>query len=732
MAPDLASAVQHHVNGRLEEAARIYQVILAENPRHAEALHLLGVVAHQQGNHRQARALIGQAIALQPEVAAFYSNLAEVHRAIGELDQALACCRTALSLEPDSPEAATNLGMTLLAQGDAAAATVQFRAALKAKPHDAVIHNNLGHALLLQRRRAEAAASFHQALKLDPGLAEAHCNLGQLFLEQYQPEQALAHCEQAVRLQPDLPEAQNNLGNVLRELGRLSEAKACYSKALALKPDLALTYNNMGQALQEEGHLRDALAWYYEAVRRDPDTARVICNLASAQGEQENYAAAVASFRKALQLNPDHAEAHNGLGFVLHEQGKFPEAVAEYQEVLRLQPDFATGYCNLGNILEELGSFDEALVAFRDALRRDPNHAGAYALLATMLRGRLPPDDLSAIRRLLDRPHMAPAKRLALHFGIAHVLDATGSYAEAAEHLRQGNALCRALWENQGKSYDPQAHTRLVTDLIGAFTPEFFTQVQGLGLDTEVPIVIVGLPRSGTTLTEQILASHSRVHGAGELNLARDGFEALPRIQGRNVTPIEALGRLNVADIRLLGRRHLDLLHELAPQARRVVDKMPDNYLFLGWLATLFPTAKFIHCRRDLRDVAVSCWMTNFRNIRWAADPEHIANRFDDYQRLMAHWSSVLPAKLFEVNYEETVTDLEGVAHRLIAWCGLEWEPACLAFHQTSRPVRTASVTQVRQPVYTRSVARWKNYESALRPLVRRLGPSAGSPPGEQ
>jgi tetratricopeptide (TPR) repeat protein len=732
MCPELATALRHHVNGRLEEAARVYQAILAENPHHAEALHLLGVVAHQQGNHRQARELIGKAIALQPGVAAFYSNLAEVYRAIGELDQALACCRAALSLQPDSPEAATNLGMTLLAQGDAPAAMVQFRAALKAKPDDAMIHNNLGHALLLQGQRGEAAASFRRASELDSGLAEAHCNLGQLFLEQYQSEQALAHCQEAVRLRPDLPEAQNNLGNVLRELGRLDEAKACYAKALVLQPELALTYNNMGQALQEEGHLHDAVAWYQEALRRDSNAVRIICNHASALGEQENYEAAVASFRKALQLSPEYAEAHNGLGFVLHEQGKFPEAVAEYREVLRLKPDFANGYCNLGNILEELGSFDEALAAFREALQHDPNHAGAYALLATMLRGRLPPEDQSAMRRLLDRPQMAPAKRLALHFGIAHVLDASGSYAEAAEHLRQGNGLCLSLWDKQGKSYDPEAHTRLVTDLIGAFTPEFFARVRGLGLDSEAPVFIVGLPRSGTTLTEQILASHPQVHGAGELNFARDGLEALPRIQGRNVTPVEALAGLSVADIRLLGRRHLDLLHELAPEGRRVVDKMPDNYLFLGWLAALFPRAKFIHCRRDLRDVAVSCWMTNFRNIRWAADSEHIAARFHDYVRLMAHWHSVLQLQVFEVNYEETVTDLEGVARRLVAWCGLEWEPACLAFHQTSRPVRTASVTQVRQPVYTRSVARWKNYEPALGPLLRQLGSNAGTAPSEQ
>ncbi|HLN31079.1 MAG TPA: tetratricopeptide repeat protein [Gemmataceae bacterium] len=721
---DFASAVEHHVNGRLDEAAKIYRAILACQPRHADALHLLGLVAHQQGDHLQACQLIGKAIAVEPGVASYYSDLAEAYRATGHLEQALGCCQAALVLQPDSVEASNNLGLTLLAQGNTAEAIPHFQAALRHGPGVAMIHNNLGNALRLQGDAQAAINSFRAAVQLDQGLAEAHSNLGQLLLERYEREQAIFHCREAVRLRPDLPEAHNNLGNVLRDSGELAEAKSCYAEALRLNPDLALSYGNMGQALQEEGNLPEAIAWYERALQRDPRSPRINCNLASAYEEREDFQGAVALYRAALELDPQYAEAHNGLGYVLHELGKFPEAVAEYREVLRLKPDFATGYCNLGNILEELGSFDEALAAFRAALRRDPDHAGAYSLLATMLRGRLPAEDLQAIQRLLARPQMALAKRLALHFGIAHVLDGMGSYAEAAEHLQEGNALCSKLWKKQGKSYDPQAHTEQVNSLIGAFTPEFFARVRGFGLATELPVFIVGLPRSGTTLTEQILASHSQVHGAGELNCAREGFETLPAMTVGAATAIEGLACVGRSAVQQLSHWHLARLQELAPKANRVVDKMPDNYLFLGWLYTLFPQAKFIHCRRDLRDVAVSCWMTNFRNIRWAADRDHIAARFQDYLRLMAHWRALLPASLLEVDYEETVANLETVARRVVAWCGLEWEASCLAFHQTSRPIRTASVTQVREPVYTRSVARWKNYESTLGQLFERLRPT--------
>jgi hypothetical protein len=176
-----------------------------------------------------------------------------------------------------------------------------------------------------------------------------------------------------------------------------------------------------------------------------------------------------------------------------------------------------------------------------------------------------------------------------------------------------------------------------------------------------------------------------------------------------------------VATARRLGEQHLQRLRQLNADRAHVVDKMPGNYLYLGLLAALFPRAKFIHCRRDLRDVAVSCWMTQFRQIRWASDPDHIAARFQDYLRLMEHWQRVLPVAVLEVVYEETVADLEGAARRLVAWCGLDWEPACLSFHEGKRPVRTASVAQVRQPIYRRSLARWKNYEGALASLFARL-----------
>ncbi len=309
------------------------------------------------------------------------------------------------------------------------------------------------------------------------------------------------------------------------------------------------------------------------------------------------------------------------------------------------------------------------------------------------------------------------------------MLDDRGEYAEGAEHLRQGKALDLANRAKRGRAYHPAAHTHFVDRLLATFTPEFFARVQGWGLSSERPVFIFGLPRSGTTLLEQILASHSQVHGAGELRLGRGDFEALARLtaaprgkkRAGDTAAFAGLAQLDCDSVRRLGESHLEKLQVLHPTAARISDKMPDNYLFLGLLATLFPRARFIHCRRDLRDVAVSCWVTHFRQINWASDPEHIASRFREYHRVMAYWQGVLPVPVLTVAYEDAVADLEGVARSLVAWCGLDWEPACLAFHETVRPVRTASVTQVRQPLYSRSVGRWQHYAAPLGPLFAQL-----------
>ena len=723
----LSTAFQFHQRGCLDEAARIYQILVAGNPGHADAHHLLGVVALQQGKPQRAVELISRAIALHPEVAPYHANLGEAYRMLGKFDAAVACCRTALKLQPTFPGAGNNLGLSLHALGQTKAAIEQYRETLRIQPDFAMAHNNLAIALRSRSDKAEAIKHFGLALKYAPNLAESHSNLGQLLFEEGRLQEALVHCREAVRLRPNFPEAHTNLGIVYRGLGQSAEAKACYAEALRLNPDLAVACNNMGQVVQEEGNLDESITWYRRSLELDPNSVLVQCNLATALKEQNKHHEAIAHYDMALRLDPNSADAHNGRGWVRHEQGDLEEALFHYRKAIQFRSDFALAHCNLGTVLEEFGDMEGALRCFRDALRHDPEHAEAFALLASLLGKKLADAELAAMKRLVaapSHPGLNEYKRSALHFALGNALDARGDYLGAAEHLRQANALGAADWKRRGRPYDPAEHADSITKIIETCTPAFLERVRGFAVDTELPVFIVGLPRSGTTLTEQILASHSKVHGAGELSVVRDTFESLPRVLNVDATPAECLGRLDRETAERLTRHHLNHIRSLNRQALRIVDKMPENYIYLGLLTALYPGAKFIHCRRDLRDVAVSCWMTHFRHIRWANDPDHIVSRIRGCERLMDHWRQVLPPVWLDVQYEETVADLETSARRLVAFCGLEWEPECLAFHEGRRTVRSASLAQVRQPIYKNAVARWKHYERELGPMLEQLSES--------
>jgi tetratricopeptide (TPR) repeat protein len=502
------------------------------------------------------------------------------------------------------------------------------------------------------------------------------------------------------------------------QAGRRRAAEQIYRRILEVEPDHAEALHLLGVVNAQAGAHQRAVEYIYRALTVKPDWPEAQYNLGNALKEQGKLDDAAACYRRALELKPDSAETHNNLGIILNDQGKLDDAVASYHRALKLKPDFAEVHYNLGVALEEKGDLQGAEDCFRAALRHNSRFSAAHYKLVKLLGGKLPEQDLAAQRRLLEDRELTDAQRLSLHFGLAQVMDARGEYAEAARHLDRGNALQRSEWRKLGQEYDPKEHASLVSGMIQVSTPDFFQRVRGFGLASEVPVFVVGLPRSGTTLVEQILASHSRVFGAGEIKLVRDTKAALG---GQDADFIEGLGRLDRATAGRLASRHWERLRALDPAALRIVDKMPENYLYLGLLASLFPRAKLIHCRRDLRDVALSCWMTHFREIRWANDQRHIASRFHEYRHMMEHWRKVLPVPLLEVDYEETVADLEGVARKLVAWCGLAWEPACAAFHQAKRPVRTASAAQVRQPVYRTSVERWKHYRQALAWLFARL-----------
>jgi tetratricopeptide (TPR) repeat protein len=624
--PDvLGKAIELHRQGRLPEAARLYEAILAEHAEHPEALHLLGLASLQQGDPSRAAHLIGRAVALRPGESSYLASLAEAWWSLGRRDRAVDCYEAALRLQPENAEYHSNLGATLVDLGRLEAAMGHLRAALRLRPDLAAAHNNLANALRMTGENALALEHLRRAVQIQPGSAELHSNLGELLLDRGEAEEAAAQCREALRLRPHFPAALNNLGNALHALGRLEAAGDCF------------------------------------------------------------------------------------------------------REALRLQPGLASAHAGLAGVLEATGDLEQAEAELRAALGLDPHHAGALARLATMARDALSEQDRAAIESRLAEASLSRHDRWTLLFAWTQVLDARGEFDRAADAAREANALQRADFEQRGKGYDPVQHRRFLDRMMACFNEPFFDRVRGFGIETERPVFIVGLPRSGTTLTEQILASHPRVFGAGELSLASRGFGLLPTMTGQQAAPLECVPRLDRATVRELARRHLEELEALGPSADRIVDKMPENALFLGWIATIFPRATLIHCQRDPRDIALSCWLTHFGHLRWACDLGQIADRVNEHLRIMDHWKRVLPVPLHEVDYEDLTAEPERSARRLVDWCGLEWDPACLAFHETRRHVRTASAAQVRRPVHRRSVGRWRNYERTLATLFARINDSRRS-----
>jgi tetratricopeptide (TPR) repeat protein len=414
------------------------------------------------------------------------------------------------------------------------------------------------------------------------------------------------------------------------------------------------------------------------------------------------------------------AAAYFKQGVAQLREGRHDEAEASFRQALGVDPMMATAWVGLSQVQAERGEIEQSCESARSALVLSPTLAEAHWRLAITLRGGLPDAEVEAIERLIGDPSLPAGAIAYLHFGVAAVLDERGLYAQAAAHLEKANTLQSGVLAATGHLHDPDADSWFVNRLIAAFDSPLFARGRGWVEPNPRPVFVVGLQRSGTTLIEQILASHPKVHGAGELHEVGRVFRLLPNVARLIVgDSFDALKYLDPDSAEAAARIYLERLDALAPPAAaRVVDKLPDNIRFLGLIALLWPGARVIVCSRDPRDIAVSCWLNGFAFL-WAKNWEHIARRFADYQRLVAHWRQTQALEWLDVGYEDLVGDLETHARRLIDYVGLEWDPACLEFHSTKRVVRTPSLLQVRQPVHSRAVGRWKHYEPALQPLFR-------------
>ena len=626
-----------------------------------------------------------------------------------------------------------NLGVALSKQQRHAEAEQAYRESLRLRPDFGPTLAALADALRCQGRVGEALTTYHRALERSPELFATHSNYGLLLAQRGELEQGLKHCRQAVALKPDSAAAHHQLGKVLLEYGHIKEAMDALAKARRLGNDSADLCISVGKGWLQLADYHEAKLWFERALKMAPDLVEARCQLGTVHLQAGDPEGASRIFQQVLEKSPQSVEAHVGLARARLEQGDVEGAVASHHQAIHICPEWSVLHAALGQTLSSAGDLDGALSCNRQALALNPHCVPALSGLLTTLRGKATDGDMHASEHLLQASWMTDGRRAQLHFGLAQALDGRGDWGRAAEHMAAANVFQKKQNEKRGQAYAPANHRRFIDLLIASFTSDFFARTQGFGSDSERPVFIIGMPRSGTTLVEQVLASHPRVHGAGERRFAKLSFQLLPVLLEEKKKPIECLAQLQRNHSQRLADWHLKQLHELDQgRAARVTDKMPENYQLLGWIAMLFPRARFIHCLRDVRDVALSCWLTNFTQVLWANDLEHIADRINEYLRISDHWRRVLPVALLEVAYEQLVANPEETSRRLLDFAGLEWDPACLSFHKTERLVRTASVAQVRQPIYQSSVGRWKHYEAALRPLLERLQNQVGQAQKEE
>ena len=540
--------------------------------------------------------------------------------------------------------------------------------------------------LLKLGKLQDALRQFDKLLLIQPNHVAANNDRGFVLAELKQYELAAASVEKALKLAPNYVDAVLNKSNIYAILKRFDEALAAYDKALTLNPFLANAWIGRGNVFRQLKRLAEALASYDKALAIAPGLANAWYGRGNVLRDLERSAEALTCYEKALALSPDHADAHEGRGLALLDVGRLAEASEAIEKAIDLAPNNATFYHSL------------------------------------TLSKRLSPGDrrLQAMERLAqDMPSLSAEEQIALNFALAKAYQDIEDHERAFQRLLAGNALKRSQF-----TYDEAAALAVLERTRRAFTAELMRADRGRGDPSSVPVFVLGMPRSGTTLVEQILASHPQVFGAGEIMDLVDAISGLGEAAGGSPPSPEAVSRLSDEQLRRLGASYVSRIREAAPEAMRITNKLPDNFRWVGLIRMALPNAQIIHTRRDPVDTCLSCFSQMFTEgaLLYTFDLGELGRYYRAYEATMAHWRDALPANaMLEVRYEDVVADLEQQARRIVAYCGLEWDSRCLDFHRTTRPIHTASVTQVRQPIYNSSVGRWRAYEASLGPLLQAL-----------
>ena len=604
------------------------------------------------------------------------------------------------------------LGIALSKQGkDALHALAQ---AVKYLPDDATAHLNLGNALGRSGRLEEAAASYRRALSIQPNFAEAYNNLGEVQSELGQLDEAAGSFRHAIQIRPELAEAHQNLGKTLLRLGHYDEALDGCHRAVRLAPESASAHNSLGNAYSRLGRFDDAINSFRRALALNPQFAEAHANLANSLRSTGRLEEAVNGYRLAIQINPHFVPAYTELATALRLQRLTAESEAACQEALRIAPESAAALTVLAELRADTGRFPEAEQYFKRAVSTDPESAEAWAGLARVRRMTAADHAwLDAAQRLVQRG-LPPQREMTLRYAIGKYFDDVKDFPAAFANYQRANELAK----RSGPAHDKARVRRSIDLIIRSHDSAWVARQRHAVTAPGRPVFIVGMLRSGTSLAEQILASHPAVYGAGELTYWSTELTAL--LPGPGSTANARPFQVDDASLASLRGRYLELLQKLSAGSSRVIDKLPTNFLALGVISAALPDARIIHMRRNPIDTCLSIYCQPFEALNtYTHDLEDLADYYREYQRLMTHWRTALPAgAMLEVPYEGLVADAQTWTRAMLEFIGLPWDPRCLEFARTQRTVVTASKWQVRQGIDASSVERWRNYEGYLGPLM--------------
>ena len=579
----------------------------------------------------------------------------------------------------------------------------------------------------LEKKKAQAKTHFAQrnfpaARKLlkqvcdkDSSDVEARFTLGIVEASLGNMADAARHFEQTLVMMPELAEAHFNLGKARIAQGQIEAGIAAYQRALQLNPNWPQLLNNLGNAMAKLQKASDAIGYYQQAIKLAPNYVEALINYSNTVQLLGNYDEAVRGYQQALKIKPGHPLALTNLGTTLIKQERYDEAIECCRYAAKLFPGQPEPIALEAKILAMKGEWEEANRLLTPVIATHPHNAQVVLALATFAHrvGRTG-EAIKLGRAVLDSNTItAPTLKMDLHFELGRLYDRQKQYAEAFEQYTLGNAL-------KPGHYDAARETRAFEQKMKHLTRAFYAQAPRPTIDSQRPIFIVGMPRSGTSLLEQILDSHPQITGAGELYTIDHLSGASAELTGTAYP--ESLTRLTTGMIDQLARRYLDKLDSIAPESPHVTDKMPQNFMHLGLIALLFPHARVLHCTREPLDTCLSIYFQNFAStMTFAKDLNAVGHYYRHYQQLMQHWRENLDIEMLDVSYEALTADQEAVTKEVLDFLGLPWDENCLNFHQNRRVIATASIEQVRQPIYRSSIQRWKNYEPYIQPLLKAL-----------